>query len=376
MRIASVYYNLISAQNVFINSILLFLKDNKNLYYYCDTLKEEILIQNSTENELINLEINTNNSLYPSFDDFIIDNCTRKCFDNNFSRIDINYRNLEYNFDKIEMELGKILLTGKKKFKDEQNFVVYGFEGYHGSNSSIILEFNNIYEQEKISDEDKRNLINKIKKFDDYKTILFSIQMLFFYIKKNNFPPEHKIYNNVIKEIENKKIFDLDEKCKYLFKDTNYKIKNLLSIYELIELLSYHQIINNINIELKKPVENNIKDKINQYFNNNRLITKQILSNAIRKFFSRYLTGQRDDQELKENENLMIMLRYKEEIWDKNLFNNDKFDEEFDILQEEFNEIKLYNIINFFIALDGEKELIDYKYYDEINNYGLYADRY
>ena len=149
----------------------------------------------------------------------------------------------------------------------------------------------------------------------------------------------------------------------------------MLNIYELVELLSYHQIINNINSEFKKEL-NDINDKIYKYFNNNKLISKPVLSKALRKFFSRYLTGQRDDQEIKENENLMIILRYKEEIWDKNLYNNEKFDEEFDILQKEFLDVKINNAIKFFIALDGEKELIDYKNIIEINNYGLYADRY
>ena len=79
----------------------------------------------------------------------------RNCFKNYGSLNFINYKVIEYDFTSIEEEIEKIILPGKKCFKwDSQKFVTYGFEGYRGKNSTVIIDFihkyNHIFLKEKV----------------------------------------------------------------------------------------------------------------------------------------------------------------------------------------------------------------------------------
>ena len=133
----------------------------------------------------------------------------------------------------------------------------------------------------------------------------------------------------------------------------------MISIFEYFELLCYSQIIDNVNDEYKIDINQEEIDKINLFFedNNNTLISKTLLATIVRKFISRFLSGKRGENEIKEDENLLFFIRYKEDFWPKEIFNDKKFNEEFDQMIKSFL-VNVNQAIKFYDVLGGDKELL------------------
>ena len=99
-------------------------------------------------------------SLYDTLEDILYHFSYRNCFKDDNSVDYFNYKEIIYDLNSIEEELGKILLVGKRKFLNEQKFIIYEFEAYHGKNSTILNDFIQRYPQNKLTEEQKRNLLN------------------------------------------------------------------------------------------------------------------------------------------------------------------------------------------------------------------------
>ena len=349
MHIAAAYHELIRIQNDFLNPILNNISQNGILHYFANQISKEIPIQKATINDVVNFEIASDsyNSLFEILYIFSQRNCII-----NHNKIDYSfYRNIKYDFKSIEEELGKILLSGKRKFSEEQIFVIYGFEGYHGNKSNIIKEFSDKYIQKPLNIQQKQKL-TYLKELN-CKSVLFSLQLLIFYLQKENKNASEEL-RETIKKLPD--YIELCEDCKNLPERNNFTIANLIDIYEYIELISYEQIVDNINEFYKKEISEDEKQKITNYFesvknNKNKIITIEILSNAVRKFISRFLSGKREDTEYKEEEPLLLFIEYKEDIWDKNVFNNDKFNDEIEEMRESFEvhtsqSVEFYEFLN------------------------------
>jgi len=349
MHIAAAYHELIRIQNDFLNPILNNISQSGILHYFANQISKEIPIQKATINDVVNFEIASDsyNSLFEILYIFSQRNCII-----NHNKIDYSfYRNIKYDFKSIEEELGKILLSGKRKFSEEQIFVIYGFEGYHGNKSNIIKEFSDKYIQKPLNINQKQKL-TYLKELN-CKNILFSLQLLIFYLQKENKNASEEL-RETIKKLPD--YIELCEDCKNLLERNNFTIENLIDIYEYIELISYEQIVDNINEFYKKEISDDEKQKITNYFENikndkNKIITIEILSNAVRKFISRFLSGKREDTEYKEEEPLLLFIEYKEEIWDKNVFNDDKFNDEIEEMMESFEvhtsqSVEFYEFLN------------------------------
>jgi hypothetical protein len=66
------------------------------------------------------------------------------------------YNDIIYDYDYIENELGKKLLTGIKQFKNGYiRFITYLYEGFLGDNNSILIDINDKYPQRELSYEEK-----------------------------------------------------------------------------------------------------------------------------------------------------------------------------------------------------------------------------
>ena len=219
----------------------------------------------------------------------------------------------------IEIELAKILLTEKRLLANEQNqdFIIYEFEGFNHNNNLILNYKEKIKEIKLLSNEEKVNFENIIEKID-YKLILFNLQTLFLYfVNKSN------IIGNelLIKEINEipKKIIKLDDDFIKIFENPqiNIKLSQLIDCYEFVEYLNYDNILNNVSIKAKNNIEKENLDKLNNYFNSKNekklLITKEILGNTVRKFISRYLFGEGFRN---FDWNIFQFLQYKNELWD------------------------------------------------------------
>ena len=357
MILATFYHELIKIQNNFLNSIQKFINGGE-LKYICQNINKEILIQNAIPSEIIDLNIHSD--IFNSFEELISIYSIRNCF--NIEMNDINYNNysrIEYDFEKINIEMGKILLLNKKKFisgeaKKEQLFVTYRFETFSGNNSSVIMDFINQFPQNKLSINQK-NYINELIEKINPQTIMFSIQMIIFYLfnnKNKNIYNKNTQINEIFIHLPSYIIIQKD--MKILFNQTNnFCIKHLIDIFEFMEEKNYNFIIENVNYDYKINLNPEINENmIKDYFKNKNelLIKKNILESAIRKFISRFLTGTSKQEEFKNDDNLFYYLEYKEEIWPFTIFNHENFGTEIENLRKKFN-VLLNQIVTFYELL-------------------------
>ena len=112
----------------------------------------------------------------------------------------MNYKQFIYDFDSIEKNLGEIILSGKMKFNGHENlkFVTYSFEGFRGSKSSVLTDFSAKYMQKALSKENKQMIYDSIKDKlkdgnEELSKILFSIQLLIYYLTQDEKELETKI---------------------------------------------------------------------------------------------------------------------------------------------------------------------------------------
>jgi hypothetical protein len=136
--IATAYKDFITYQNGFLKSLIENNSNNEYLYTYSNQIKKEIIVQRANKKEIVTLNIN--NDIFESFEDLIYTFSYRNCFKENGDVNYSNYKEIIYDIKSIEIELSKILLTGKRLFANEQNqdFIIYAFEGFNHNNNLIL----------------------------------------------------------------------------------------------------------------------------------------------------------------------------------------------------------------------------------------------
>ena len=94
--------------------------------------------------------------------------------------------------------------------------------------------------------------------------------------------------------------------------------------------------------DIKKQLDNNLK-----------LLSREMIKNAVMMFIVRYLGGMRQEVDI-GNDDLIIRLENREDIWDKEIFNNEQFKNEI----EKFipSRIKIRNIKSFYDICLKQKE--------------------
>jgi hypothetical protein len=166
---------------------------------------------------------------------------------------------------------------------------------------------------------------------------MFSLQFLIFYLQKEKEYKDSSI-SEILSKIKDKSIYNISNDVKDFFNNDDnkcFKINNLLYVYEYIEKFCYNQIEDNVDIEYKKEINDELKNQINKYFDDKKgekdtLITKEVLASAVRKFISRYLSGKRMDNDIKSDAELFLFIPAKYELWPKKCF-SDELSEKFDI---------------------------------------------
>ena len=329
--LASIYKKLIEYQNLFLDNIINCNSQNGLLHCFVKQLKNEIMVQDATKNEIVKLKISENEKnnikLYSNLDEIIFVNTSNDPFINKFN----------YELDQIEIELGNLILPGIRKFKstdDELRFITYTFEGYRGKNSNILTNFNEKYPPVDLTQNEKSMLHYFIGKFaeDEYKNFLFCIQILINYILhsgKTDNTPIYQIISNIPEHIY------IDKNIKELFSSNkNIKINKLVRIFEFFEHLCWNQIKDNLLYEYNKPLDEEKIKLIDDYYKNNKdnNITKVELAEAIRKFISRYLAGKRSQSEIGENKMLFDYIP-RVDLWKRSI-DDPKFENEISLLSK------------------------------------------
>ena len=336
MYLAAAYDMFIEWQNSIISNIINVNSQNGLLKSYIQLLKRKVYVQEANENDILSISKFIDNKV---IDDIIFKYVYRNCFEKDKNgKLEIDYYNYDsfsFDFEKMEIELGKILLIGKKQFitkeedKNYLNFVTYRFEGFRNNKSSIIIEFREKYESKELIQQEKddilrylnsQNIINisnmKIKKMKELENIYFSLQTLLFYIYKENFEIIKPI-NDIINELP--EYICICEQLKNFFNIyQNFGINSILKIFENIESLCFEVIRQNLNEEYKKVIKNPFQNQIKNYINNNKngiiLIAKNF-PDALRKLISRYLAGKRSDMEIDEKKELKYYVA-QEDLWE------------------------------------------------------------
>ena len=190
-----------------------------------------------------------------------------------------------------------------------------------------MANFKEKYKQEHLNKSQKNALSESIKA-KDYKNILFSIEMLFYYLVNGG----NANYNDSLKDfIENLPKFIVVKKdlIQVFTENPSFKIKHLVYIYEYTEKEKCQNIFKKIEELYKLIIEKKKKKKIVDYQDKNKLVKKDILADVVRKFISRFLSGNRTEREINDNTPILDWLQPKEELWpDSILKEQNIFDKE------------------------------------------------
>ena len=329
MFLASAYEKMIKWQNDFIEIIIENNKISGIHNSYVSQLEQEVNIQDASKEEIVTI----NEKTYKIFNDFIYSTAIRNIFSKDNKIIYKNYNDLEYDFEFIEEELGRVILPGIKKFRiDKINFIIYLFEGLRASHSSILLDYNAKYPPKKLNEDEEKKIeelsqINKSNKF--YNEVFSSLQILMNEIVKGNYEPSHLIY----KIIETLPVYIiLNKELKNMFKETYeyylgekiFSLDTLVSIFEYFEALCWKEIRKKVAEDCKLKISDEAKKYITEYFANDKdkknLINQKNFTTALRRFISRSLAGSRQESEIKLDALLHLYIN-REDLWPKEFYN-------------------------------------------------------
>ena len=252
--------------------------------------------------------------------------------------------------------------------------MTYLYEGFRGINSSILVDYNNKYIQRELTKYEKESL-NKLLKVNNntkfYSDIYSTLIILMHEIIKDNYDQNHSIYK-IIESLPNYII--LNEALIKLFKSDDEKnpeekiftVNSLVSIFEIFEGLCWNEIKKNIPIDYQLEVPEETKKYILQYFdkidrmNEDKLINKKLFTTSLRRLISRYLAGSSEEVDIKSNSSLKLYLG-KEDLWNKQITENDKFEEE--IYEFCKDDILIGHCWDIYNLLDGDlylNEILDF----------------
>ena len=324
--------------------------------------KDKINIQQIKEDEIFTLNLPNKNLFY----NFIFDSSYRKIIDNKDYTI---YNQYLINLDYIEEKMTDLLLKNKKLLNEDIISFKYKNESFSNKVNDLITTFKKKYLTKEIDLHDKlilykfsletkantclcKNIIN------DFITLL---QYL------NNLRKENNKKKNDISEETN--IYEIIEKLKdnvsndflVIFKDKNgLTIDKITELFEYYLKLIYDVVENEIKSyqeDFKK--EDNLKQKIKNYNQKEHIIKEEDFSCAIRLFMTLVLFREEDkDKRIKSNHNNIINYLKEIDLWHKDIYNNEKFDEDLNELKE-FN-IPISQILCLYKLLDKDMNYFDY----------------
>ena len=276
----------------------------------------------------------------------------------------------------MEIELGKLILFGKKNFiiKEEDpnyiKFIIYRYEGFRNNNSSLIIDFSLKYKSRELTYEEKdeikqflkdKNIINlekqKINKVKEIEDMYFSLQTLLFYFYKENFELNDTI-DKIISQLPDYIIICIQ--LKNMFHNfNNFCVDSFLSIFEFFEFLSFSQIRKNLNKEYKASINKDIQKNIYNYYLNNKngiILAANNFIDALRKLISRNLSGKRSDNEVNENIKLKDYI-IKEEFWNKDPTSDEQLNEAIEDIFKKFD-INVGQCLSLFDCLNKDNKVI------------------
>ena len=372
MYLAAGYTKFIEWQNNFLEPITKALDINKKgvLYYFNKNLKSRIDVQKANDNDIVKKDF-PDSSYYINFLHLISLNSYRNIYykinnaEINDTKINyLNYNNFVYDFNIIEEELGKIILTGKRLFNtDSLKFITYCYEGFRGEKSSTLIDFIELYPPKELEEQEKQSLLEFIIEKNsyneyDFTQLMFSIQLIIYYLTQEKKPIDSTV-DCIIKSLP--EYLNISDDCKDFFKKFyKFKIEKLFEIFSFVELFSFDIISKHLKDDYKIKLENEKIKKIKEYFKNGveKIIDDFNLASACRKLISRYLISKRNDNDINP-ENLLFLYLAKIDLWNLNIIKNNKeiFEMELNIIKD--FKIKVNQVYELCLMLDPDNILLN-----------------
>ena len=329
--------------------------------------KNKVNIQNIKEDEIFSLNLPNDNS----FIDIVFD-CSYR--DIVFNNIYESYNQFQIDYYLIEEKMTEALLKNKKLFNDTISNFIYKNEDLIFENIDVINKFNNEYNLENLilddnvilyqfylSNKENNNLFKEI--LNDFITLIDYLNTIKTNIKINgsnantiNFTECNKIFEvfpYLSDKITNKSFIEIFNEKQSL------TINKLTNLFEYYQILIYEVIKNELN-EYKKEMNENQKQIIKKYFENNHQITKEIFASAIRRFIVLFLSKEKNkENKIKNNTNNIINYLNIPDIWNKKILDMKEFDKELEGL-ENLN-VQLNQVLSLYEELGEENTEEFYK---------------
>ena len=373
-KLIGIYKRYIKAQNDLINEIV------REKHYQKDLpIPEKINVQIIKKEEIFSFDLGKT-----CLTEIIFENSNRN---NNFKDIIVNY-------EKIEEKLTEILLKNKKLLNDNITYFVFKNEIITPNYNEFIKNYMPLKEltnDEKIKIknyyEDRINNIEQwINIINDFDKIILTLNEEFKSKKmqetetpKDETSKTSKLENdNNIEEEKNKKIKDIKnfnrsksnniysyEFDELLDFDDNFTLNKIINIFLFSEKIMFVNILKKelAKYSKSKELDKKIKKEIDEiYKDKDLLITKEVLTNAIRRYLSRYLIREKNkDKIMQGNPRNFIYYLNIEDIWDNEINDNDSQKQK-EIKKLENINITIEQILSLYDYLEGDNFI-----YNELN---------
>ena len=327
-KLFKIYNWIIDEYNKFYESI--------NIYEEKKKYIKEVIIQNCTENEYITL-INNGKSIQERLKEII----------HLYSRRDRIYEDktlnvydggkIIYDFELIEDMLENEFILCKRKFSKTQKLFIFSDKIFSNERNKILLDLNDKYPQIEINAENIKRRISSYLNNDDnikkslYYNCIYVIIYLMTYLKNEKFKGEETKIEYIIKLMQKENNI-MNETFILLIENSYFNINQILSLYEIIEENVFdvltkklkEKIIEDKVINIPEEKENEIINEINKA----SLIKEDLLMKGLKKYIVRYYLGDNEgDNNILYNIKLDNIFN-KLDIWDKKIFNEEKFNED------------------------------------------------
>ena len=306
-------------QNSFLKPIIKAYKSRKNnlLSCYFPQMEKEVNVQNANNLQILQLENCFFKSFFINFEELFSLYAER----NNDNKNDFNY-----DFEKIEEELGKCLLPNKCLFNEKNiNYICYQNEGFRNINYDYLIKFGEKYGEKELTEEERKKIFNYAnKEFNNFDILYDSFILLVNYLNNISTTKGMKIID-FINQAQKRHINFSNQFINY-FKEEGKEIviEKLLSSFLYMEHICYDHLIDKIDIKFKSTFDKGQKKEIEEYFASkfkDAIITQKEIASAVRRFIIRYLLNDDKKEKIDSNLSLYDCLKRKY-LWNNKIFSS------------------------------------------------------
>ena len=305
-------------QNSFLIPIIDAYKKKKNnvLSCYISQMEKSVNVQEANNLQILQIEKCFENTYYINFNELLSLYCERN---------KENLNDFEYNFEKIEEELGKSLLPNKCLFNEKNiKYICYQNEGFRHINYDFLIKFGKKYGEKELNEEERKKIfIYSNREYINFDILYDSFILLVNYLNNHYYENRDSKIIDFINKAKKKYINFCEQFITFFNEDgKDIIVEKLLNSFLYMEHLCYEHLIDKIDTKFKSTFDKGQKEELKNYFESkhkDEIITKKEISSAVRRFIIRYLLNDNRKENIDPNLKLYISLERKY-LWNNNLF--------------------------------------------------------